>query len=91
MAMGMLYTLDIKALGKGVRAMRCAGCGAEVILTNVVPENTVAVPGFEHHTFICLGCHSTVRRVVFMRHGREEAPKSPPNLFDQVMARVRGY
>ena len=50
MAMGMLYTLDIKALGKGVRAMRCAGCGAEVILTNVVPENTVAVPGFEHQT-----------------------------------------
>jgi hypothetical protein len=50
MAMGMLYTLDIKALGRGVGAMRCAGCGAEVILTNVVPENTVAVPGFEHHT-----------------------------------------
>ena len=46
MAMGMLYPLDIKALGKGVRAMRCAGCGAEVILTNVVPENTVAVRFF---------------------------------------------
>ena len=91
MAMGMLYTLDIKALGKGVRAMRCAGCGAEVILTNVVPENTVAVPGFEHHTFVCSGCHSRVRRVVFMRHGREEDPKPPQNLFDQVMARVRGY
>jgi ABC-type uncharacterized transport system substrate-binding protein len=24
---------------------------------------------FEHHTFVCSGCHSTVRRVVFMRHG----------------------
>ena len=57
--------------------MHCAACDAELILTNVVPENTVAVRGFEHHTFICSGCHSTVRRVVFMRHGREEEPKAP--------------
>ena len=81
MAMGMLYTLDIKALGRGVGAMRCAGCGAEVILTNVVPENTVAVPGFEHHTFVCSGCHSTVRRVVFMRHGREAGHPSPLQIY----------
>jgi hypothetical protein len=33
---------------------------SELILTKVVPENTVAVRGFEHHTFICSGCHSTV-------------------------------
>ena len=71
--------------------MHCAACDAKLILTNVVPENTVAVRGFEHHTFSCSGCHSTVRRVVFMRHGREEDPKPPPNLFDHVMARVRGY
>ena len=71
--------------------MRCAACDAELILTNVVPENTLAVRGFEHHTFVCSGCHITVRRVVFTRHGREEDPKPPPNLFDHVMARVRGY
>ena len=71
--------------------MHCTACDAELILTNVVPENTVAVRGFEHHTFICSGCHSTVRRVVFTRHGREEDPTPPPNLFDHVMARVRGY
>ena len=71
--------------------MRCTACGVELILANVVQENTVAVRGFEHHTFICSGCHSTVRRVVLMRHGREETPKPPPNLFDHVMARVRGY
>jgi len=90
MAMGMLYTLDIKALGKGVRAMHCTACDAELILTNVVPENTAAIRGFEHHTFICSGCHIRVRRIVFTRHGREEEPKPPPNLFDHLMARVRG-
>jgi hypothetical protein len=88
----MFYNRENRwALGKGVRGMHCTACDAELILTNVVPENTVAVRGFEHHTFSCSGCHSTVRRVVFMRHGREEDPKPPPNLFDHVMARVRGY
>ena len=64
--MEMFYTRDNRwALGRGVRGMHCIACDAELILTNVVPENTVAVRGFEHHTFICSGCHSTVRRVVF--------------------------
>ena len=90
--MEMFYTRDNRwALANGVRGMHCTACDAELILTNVVPENTVTVRGFEHHTFICSGCHSTVRRVVFTRHGREEDPKLPPTLFDHVMARVRGY
>jgi hypothetical protein len=56
----MLYSRDNRwALGRGVRGMHCAACDAELILTNVVPENTVAVRGFEHHTFSCSGCHST--------------------------------
>jgi hypothetical protein len=37
----------------GVRVMRCTSCGAELILTNVVPDETVAVRGVEHHTFVC--------------------------------------
>ena len=47
--------------------MRCTACDAELILTNVVPENTLALCGFEHHTFICSGCHIRVRRIVFTR------------------------
>jgi hypothetical protein len=31
--------------------MRCSACGAELILTNVVPDDTVAARGVEHHTF----------------------------------------
>ena len=52
--------------------MRCTACGAELILTNVVPDNTIAVRGFEHHSFICSTCHGTEHRVLFMRHGRED-------------------
>jgi hypothetical protein len=60
----MFYTRDNRwALANGVRGMHCTACDAELILTNVVPETTVAVRGFEHHTFSCSGCHSTVRRV----------------------------
>ena len=53
-------------------AMRCTACGAELILTNVVPDNTMGVRGFEHHSFICSACHVTEHRVLFMRHGRED-------------------
>jgi hypothetical protein len=56
--------------------MRCTACGAELILTNVVPDETVAVRGVEHHTFVCSACHVTERRVVFIKEGRET--DSPP-------------
>ena len=72
------------------RSVNCTACDAELILANVVPEITAAIRGFENHTFICSGCHIRVRRIVFTRHGREEEPKPPPNLFDHLMARVRG-
>jgi hypothetical protein len=57
--------------------MRCNACGAELILTNVVPDDTVAVHGVEHHTFICSGCHVTERRVIFIKDGREAEPPMP--------------
>ena len=61
-----------------VRVMRCTACGAELILTKVVPDHTVAVRGVEHHTFICSGCHVTERRVVFIKDGREaDGPPMP--------------
>ena len=56
----------------GVRVMLCTACGGELILTNVVPDETVAVPGVEQHTFVCSTCHVTERKVVFTKHGRED-------------------
>src|SRR6516164_8675591 len=59
-----------------VRAMHCKVCGAELmVLTNVVPDT---VPGVEQHTFICSACHVTERRMVFTRHGREDASAPMP-------------
>jgi hypothetical protein len=37
----------------------------------VVPDETVAVRGVEHHTFVCSECHVRERRVVFIKDGRE--------------------
>ena len=51
--------------------MRCTACGDELVLTSVVPD-PAGVRGCEHHTLICSACHVTERRVVFIRHGREE-------------------
>ena len=71
---------------RSVRVMRCTACGAELILTNVVPDDTLAVRGVEHHTFICSGCHVTEHRVVFIKGGRET--DSPPMPM-QVAQRIR--
>ena len=60
----------------GVRAMRCKACSGELILTNVIPDETATVRGVEHHTFVCSACHITERRVVFIKDGRET--DSPP-------------
>ena len=58
--------------------MRCRACTGELILTTVVSDDTVAVRGVEHHTFICSGCHVTERRAVFIKDGREaDGPPMP--------------
>jgi hypothetical protein len=58
--------------------MRCSACGAELILTSVVPDETAGLRGCEQHSFICSGCHVTERRVVFVKHGREDDSPSVP-------------
>jgi hypothetical protein len=47
--------------------MRCMACGAEMILMHVVRDETMPVPGFEHRTFMCSGCHDIERRLAFTR------------------------
>jgi hypothetical protein len=44
-------------------------CGAEMALMNVVQDDTMAVPGFEHHTFMCSGCGDVEQRLVFAKPG----------------------
>jgi hypothetical protein len=58
--------------------MRCTSCGADLVLTQVVPDAATGVRGLEHHTFICSACHVTERRMLFMRHGREDDSEPMP-------------
>jgi hypothetical protein len=53
-------------------------CGAEMILMNVVPDDTMTVPGFEHHTFRCSDCHDVERRLMFTKRGRESDTEPIP-------------
>ena len=65
--------------------MRCKACGAELILSAVVPDDTAPVRGVEHHTFICSECHVTERRVVFIKDGREaDSPPMPVEAARQI-------
>jgi hypothetical protein len=59
-----------------MQVKHCAACGGELILTSVVPDDTVVVRGVEHHTFICSACDVTEHRVAFIKGGRET--DSPP-------------
>jgi hypothetical protein len=73
------YTADNRIGASEVQVMRCTGCGGELMLTSVVPDETVAVRGVEHHTFICSACQITERRIVFVKDGREvDALPMPP-------------
>jgi hypothetical protein len=55
--------------------MRFMLCGQEMRLVQTVPDETMIVPGFEHHTFHCSSCQDEERRLVFVR---ESKPLSPP-------------
>jgi hypothetical protein len=66
--------------------MRCLACGAEMHLIQVVQDDTMPVPGFEHHTFMCSACDDVERRLVFTRDGRESDAESVPVAPPTVLA-----
>src|SRR5262245_8631348 len=47
--------------------MRCMACGAEMLLMSTVQDDTMAVSGFQHQTFMCSSCHDVERRLVFAK------------------------
>ncbi len=52
--------------------MRCMACGAEMILTSAVQDDTMIVPGFEHRIFMCSECQDVEKRFVFTKQDRGE-------------------
>jgi len=45
--------------------MRCMACGAEMILVKAIEDETMPVPGFQRHAYMCSSCHDTEQRLVF--------------------------
>jgi hypothetical protein len=48
-----------------------------MLLMNVIQDNTMAIPGFEHRTFMCSACHDVERRLVFVKPGEQGADTLP--------------
>jgi hypothetical protein len=65
-------------------AMQCLACGGEMILMSAVKDETIAVTGFEHHTFMCSRCNDIERRLVFTKktpqNGGHPMPALTPSL-----------
>jgi hypothetical protein len=50
--------------------MRCIECGAGMRRLQVARDDTMMVPGYEHHTLECSACRKVERRLVFSRAKR---------------------
>src|ERR1700730_13759795 len=59
--------------------MRCLVCDTEMRLAEVVPDDTMLVPGYEHHTFRCPQCGDEERRLVFVRAGESRGVEPVPS------------
>jgi hypothetical protein len=51
--------------------MRCMACGADMILVKVIADETMPVPGFQRHAYMCSLCHDTEQRLFFDKHAQE--------------------
>ena len=49
-----------------------------MILTSVVPDDTMEVTGFEQHTFTCSECQDVEERLVFTKQDRESDTEPMP-------------
>ena len=49
-----------------------------MILMKAVPDDTMAVAGFEHHTFMCSGCNDVERRLIFSKAGEPADGEAVP-------------
>src|SRR5712691_1390396 len=83
--------------------MRCLVCGEEMRLMQVVEDNTMPVPGYEHHTWQCSACPEVERRLVFTRektlaetvpveptHSQPPAAELPRSAWAQALEKLRG-
>ena len=66
--------------------MRCMACGGEMVLMNVIEDQTMAASGFERRTFMCSKCGDIERRLAFNKHSGERDPETAPVLTSPIIA-----
>jgi hypothetical protein len=59
-------------------------------LMQVVPEETLEVPGYERHTLQCSGCDDVERRLVFNRESAAQAAEPVPESTAPPVSPVAG-
>jgi hypothetical protein len=80
-----------------VGAMRCMACGAEMILVKVIADETMPVPGFQRHAYMCSLCHDTEQRLFFNKHAQQReletvpAPVEPASTVQNLRAAAKGF
>jgi hypothetical protein len=57
--------------------MRCMACDAEMNLMKVDQDDTMSVPGFEWHTFMCSRCHDFERHFAFVKRSQQSDAEPP--------------
>ena len=58
--------------------MRCLTCGLNMQVVQVEKDNTLLVPGYEHHTWRCEGCGEVERRMTFIPEKKQVETMSHP-------------
>ena len=77
--------------GHWVGTMRCMACGAEMILLKVIADETMPVPGFQRHAYMCSLCHDTEQRL-FFNEVIAQMVRSVPGCEDSAQRRAfRGH
>jgi hypothetical protein len=49
-----------------------------MLLMQTVQDETMPVPGFEHHTFMCSSCHDVEHRLAFAKPSERPSPEAVP-------------
>jgi hypothetical protein len=49
-----------------------------MLLMQTVQDETMPVPGFEHHTFMCSSCHDVENRLAFTKPSEQPNPEAMP-------------
>jgi hypothetical protein len=53
--------------------MRCAACGAEMLLVKVAPDAAMISSGYSRYTLQCLGCYEVAEH---LRYNRERSSRT---------------